>query len=116
MDEKEEVLKCHFCGTECNLLKVPKNSINYFKELFSGSEINAITDEDYIYEKIYFLMSIKTELISSFASKTNKEYYIPEGTVCVREDALLGICRWGEVIIHIPRSLKHISKNALVPQ
>ena len=50
LDKKEEMLKYLFCETECKLLKVPKNSINYFKELFSNSEINVFTDED-IYHK-----------------------------------------------------------------
>lgn len=110
LDEKKEVLKGLFCETECNLLKVPKNSINYFKELTSDSEIYTIIDEDYIFENNLFFNVDKSELISSFAFDEDEDYYIPEGTICVREDALLGICGWGT--IHIPRSLKHISKNA----
>jgi hypothetical protein len=111
LNKKEEVLKYHFCGIECELLKVPKNTVNYFKKLFSGSEINAIIDEDYVFENNLFFNVNKTELISSFAFEEEKDYYIPEGTVCVRDDALLGVCGWGGVI-HLPKSLKHIPKNA----
>ena len=114
LDEKDGVLKCLFDEIECNLLKVPKNSINYFENITSDSEINAIIDEDYIFENGLFFNADKTELISSFissfVSETDKDYYIPEGTVLVRDDALLGIC--GVERIHLPKSLKYIPKNA----
>lgn len=113
-DEKDEVLNCLFDEIECNLLKVPKNSINYFKKITSYSEIIAIIDEDYIFENDLFFNADKTEIISSFipsfVSETDKDYYIPEGTILVRDDALLGICSVER--IHLPKSLKHISKNA----
>jgi len=110
LDEKKERLKYLYPGTECNLLKVPHNSINYFKELFSGQEIYTIIDEDFVFENNMFLNKDKTELISLFVQGTNIDYYIPNGVLRIRDNALLHICGW-EGIIHIPKSLKQISKK-----
>lgn len=111
LDDKKERLKYLYPETECNLLKVPKNSINYFKELFSGQEIYTIIEEDFIFENNMFLNKDKTELVSTFVQETYQNYYIPNGVVRIRDNALLYICGW-ERNIHLPKSLKHISKNA----
>ena len=111
LEDKEERLKYLYPETECNLLKVPKNSINYFKELFSGQEIHTIIEEDFVFENNLFLNKDKTELISLFVQETNEDIYIPNGVLSIRDNALLYICGW-EGIIHFPKSLRHISKNA----
>lgn len=111
LDEKEEVLKYLFPGTKCNLLKVPNNSIDYYQELFSGEEIYTIIDEDFVFENNLFLNKDKTELISSFVQETNIDFYIPNGVISIRDNALLYICGW-EGIVHLPKSLRYISKNA----